>query len=355
MAAFSLSRRRNPLVLAAIALVVVGLAGLALTQRAAQMGLAFAPQPVVPGLADTINTIGEVMVETRDGGSFHARRTEDGNWVIPERNNFPANIQMVRAASVGMSELMALEPRTAQPELLGRLGLGAPEDGGDAVRVRLNNREGETIGDLLIGNAQGVADPEGLARLYVRRNGDNQSYLARGSMVVSPDLTDWLDRTLFTVDVARIRSAALAPFDGPLFTLARETEMDTDFVLSEIPPGREMSYPGVAYVPATALANFTFLDVMPAGDIDLTETASIVTNTFDGLSVIVRVVRVGDAHWALLAAEPLPEAADDVVAEALGINQMAQGWAFLLPEFTAQTFLTTRDSLLAPEGETAAP
>jgi len=349
--AFNLSRRRNLVILTAIALVVVGLAGLALMQRAAQMGPGFAPQPVVPGLADTINTIGEVRVETRDGGTFHARRTEDGNWVIPERNNFPANIQMVRAASVGMSELMALEPRTAQPELFGRLGLVAPADGGDAIRVTLNNREGETIGDLLVGHAQGVADPEGLARLYVRRNGDNQSYLARGSMVVSPNVTNWLDRTLFTVDVDRVRSAAFAPFDGAVFTLARETEMDTDFVLSELPEGREMSYPGVGYVPATALANFAFLDVMPAGAIDLTETASIVTDTFDGLSVIVRVVRMGDAHWAILAAEPLAEAEDDVVVEALGINQVAQGWAFLLPEFTAQTFLTTRDSLLAPEGE----
>ena len=348
MAAFSDYRRRNLFVLGGVTLLVVALAGVALTQRSQQMGPSFEPQPVIPGLTDTINNIGEVTVETRDT-LFHARRTDEGTWVIPERSNFPANVQMVRAASVGMSELQALEPRTAQPELLGRLGLVAPADGGDAVRVVLSDRAGETLGDLLIGHPQGVSDPEGLNRFYVRRNGEDQSWLARGSMVASPDITAWLDKNIVAIDRERIRSTTFTLPGEPSFTVARADETEMEYTLTDIPPGREMSYPGVAYVPATVIANFTFDDALPVNEVDFTNAAEIVTETFDGLRIIVHVAPVGDAHWASLAAES--DGAQEQQDEAAQINISAHAWAFLLPEFTAQTFLSTRESLLAPPAE----
>jgi hypothetical protein len=329
-------------------LILAILAGLALTQRARNAGPSFEPQPVVPGLADVVNNIGEVMVETRDG-VFHARRTDDGNWVMVERNNFPANVAMVRSASVGMAELQAVEPRTAQPELLGRLGLGAPEDDGDAIRVVLRNREDEIIGDILVGNNQGIADPEGLNRFYVRRTGENQAWLARGSMTVQPDISEWLDKNILDIDRERIRSTSFTPFDGPSFSLSRASEDEQNYVLSDIPGGRELSYPGVTFGPATAISNFTFDDVRLVLEVDFSEAAEIVTETFDGLRIETRIAREGDTYWASLSASSEGEAEQQ--QEAGFITIAGHGWAFELPEFTAQSFLTTRDGLLAPPAQ----
>ena len=52
-------------------------------------------------------------------------------------------------------------------------------------------------------------------------------------------------------------------------------------------------------------------------------------------------------HWASVSADAA-EAEQQAVAD--GLNIAAHGWAFEIPEFTAQTLLTTRDSLLAPAG-----
>lgn len=342
------NRRRNLGILGGSALVIAALAGFALNQRARDTGPSFEPQPVVPGLADVVNNIGEVMVETRDE-AFHARRTEGGDWVVVERNNFPANIAMVRSAAVGMSELQTLEPRTAQPELLGRLGLIAPEDDGEAIRVVLRNRESETIGDILIGNNQGIADPEGLNRFYVRRTGENQSWLARGSMTVQPEISQWLDKNVIDIDREQIRSTRFTSAEGAAFTLSRETEEEPDYALDTLPEGRELSFPGVTYGPATAISNFTFEDVRLVSEIDFSDAVEIVTETFGGVQIITRIAQEADTAWASLAALSDGEAEQQQQADF--INLAGHGWAFQLPAFTAQSFLTTRDSLLAPLAE----
>jgi hypothetical protein len=342
------NRRRNLAFLGGAAIVIAALAGFALNQRARDTGPSFVPQPVVPGLADVVNNVGEVMIETHED-AFHARRTEEGSWVIVERNNFPANIAMVRSAAVGMSELQALEPRTAQPELLERLGLGARADGSEAIRVVLRDRAGETIGDILIGDNQGVSDPAGLNRIYVRRTGENQAWLARGSITVQPQIGDWLDKNVIEIDREQIRSTRFTPSEGAAYTLARETEDEVNFVLDNVPAGRELSYPGVTYGPATVVSNFTFEDVRLVSEIDFSDATEIVTETFDGLQIIVRVAQESDIAWASLAALSDGEAEQQQQADF--INLAGHGWAFQLPEFTAQSFLTTRDSLLAPLDE----
>lgn len=347
MSAPSANRGRRLAFLGGATLAIVALAVAALYQRAADSGPSFTPQPVVPGLSDTINNVGEVMIETRDG-SFHAKRTEDGNWVIPERSNFPANIQMVRSASVGMAELQAIEPRTAQPELLNRLGLGAPEDGGDAVRVVVYNRDGDVMGDILVGNEQGIPDPEGLGRFYVRRTGENQAWLARGSMTVQRNASDWLDKDIISVNRDDIRATTFTPAMGPSYTLSRENEDATNYTLDNIPAGRELSYPGVTFAPATAIAAFSFDDVRPISEVDFSNAAEVTTETFDGLQITVRIVELDGASWASLSATTTDDADADQQAAADRINIAAHGWAFKLPEFTAQSFLTSRDSLLKP-------
>jgi hypothetical protein len=348
MAAPNENRRRNLGILGGATLLITILAGVALNQRARDTGPSFDPQPLVPGLADVVNNIGEVTVETRED-VFHARRTEEGDWIVVERNNFPANIAMVRSAAVGMSELQAVESRTAQPELFGRLGLIAPEDDGEAIRVILRDREGETIGDILIGSNQGIVDPEGLNRFYARRTGENQTWLARGSMTVQPEISEWLDKNVIDIERDNIRSTRFTPLEGPSFTLTRETEEDSDYAIDAIPAGRELSYPGVTFGPATAISNFTFADVRLVSEIDFSDATEIVSETFDGVQIIVRIAQEGDTSWASLAALASGEVEQQQQADY--VNLAGHGWAFELPEFAAQSFLTTRDSLLAPLAE----
>ena len=338
-------RRRNLAVLGGATFAVVALAGLALFQEGRNLTPEFRPQPVFPGLTERVNNLGEVIVETKDG-SFHARRMEGGIWVLPEKYGFHASVASVRAAAMGLAELEALEQRTAQPEFFARLGLTAPAEGGEATRIALLDRDGAVMADLLAGNAEGTADPLGRNRLYVRRAGENQTYLARGSLVAQPNIGDWLDKRVLDLERDQIQSATIAPPGGPRYTVSRASADEPNFALQDMPAGRELNYPGAANTAAAALVNFTFDDVRPAAEVDFAGAGTAETRTFDGVTITVRIIEADGAHWANITAAGEGAAGEAAAA----INANAEGWAFKLAQYDAETLMTARDSLLRPSG-----
>jgi hypothetical protein len=98
-----------------------------------------------------------------------------------------------------------------------------------------------------------------------------------------------------------------------------------------------------------------FDDVRPAREIDFSDSAAnsrVVTKTFDGLKVTVNVKRQGADYWAIVSADAFKPEAD---GEASAINAHASGWAYKLPAYKGQLFMTTLDSLLkAPAPHTQA-
>ena len=63
-----------------------------------------------------------------------------------------------------------------------------------------------------------------------------------------------LDKTLFTLDPKRIKSAAFAPRGLAAYTLSRATPETADFTLENVPEGKEAQPAGVLQTPATAIA-----------------------------------------------------------------------------------------------------
>jgi hypothetical protein len=77
-----------------------------------------------------------------------------------------------------------------------------------------------------------------------------------------------------------------------------------------------------------------------------------VTKTFDGLEVTVNVKRQGADYWAIISADASKTEAE---GEASAINAHASGWAYKLPAYKGQLFMTTLDSLIkAPAARTQA-
>jgi hypothetical protein len=82
----------------------------------------------------------------------------------------------------------------------------------------------------------------------------------------------------------------------------------------------------------------------------------VVTKTFDGLAVTLSVQKSGAEYWATISADADPGRAD-AAKEAARINAHAAGWAYKLPAYKGQLFMTTLDSLLKapPAAPPAAP
>ena len=130
--------RARQLVMAAV--VVAGLAGAAwwLLDRQATGERPEAGR-LLPGFDQRIEAID--TIEVRVAGATPRVRIEkrDGQWVMPDRDGWPANQREVSRALFRLAEARRIEPKTRNPALHARLGvedITAPEAKGAEDRAR---------------------------------------------------------------------------------------------------------------------------------------------------------------------------------------------------------------------------
>jgi len=335
--------RRTLAILGAAATVSMLLAIVALWQRSAELAPKYEPSPLFEGL--DANAVAAIRVQSR-AGAFTVRHDPVHGWTLPEKAGFPADAAQVRATVVGIAGLEAVEPKTANPDWHGQLGLTAPDKGGDAAAITLLDTAGKPLAALLIGHGADVADAMGRGAIYVRKASDNQTWLARGYLMAKPALADWLDKRIVSIGRERIQSVDVAPPTGTAYMASRATKQVPDFTVAPLPAGRSLAFESAADTAASALVGFTFDDVQPIGNFDFTHPVAVhTTKTFDGLVVTVRVVDKDHAHWASVVAQATAPAAQ---AEATAINGRANGWAFKLPDFKYNMFAASLESMLKP-------
>ena len=124
-----------------------------------------------------------------------------GRWVLIEKGNYPANAGKVRRLLLGLADLTLVEAKTRRPELWSRLDLDDPSNGRSTL-IRLQGRTGATVAELIVGKTRRDRLGSGNDGVYVRKPGDGQAWLARGSLDLPADLNGWLDRRI--VDVAGV-------------------------------------------------------------------------------------------------------------------------------------------------------
>lgn len=335
-------RRRNLTVLGGLTAVFAVLAVVSVIFQAGQLARKFEPRPFFPGLPSAVNQLGELAIVTKNAALHIKKLGED--WVIAEKNNFPASQAQLRAVAVGIADLQALEPKTARADWLRYIGLGAPPEG-NATRVTLTDSSGKAIADLLVGDRQGEPDELGRTTLYVRKPDENQSWLARGYLDIKPEVTDWLDKSVLVIARDRVKGAIVTPKEGPSYTLARENKDQQDFKLLDMPRGRELSFEGSPDGVAGAIVGFLFDDVAKADQFNFDRVPQQVSQTFDGLNLTVKIATKDGKNWATVTAAGTTDMTRE---EAEKINARVGGWAFQIPDSKVTQFISPRETLLKP-------
>ena len=344
-------RRRNLAVLAALALVSVLLAILALDRRAAEVAPKYPPQATFPGLAGKLGEVTRIHIESKKDGAFDVTFVPMKGWVLPSRSNYPASFEEVRKTLVGLAALQTIAPKTARPDWFHYVDLDAPPKGG-GVLISLSGDKGNVLAALIVGKSEDIGDASESVGLFVRKPGETQSWLVSSPFAPRASPSAWLRKNVVDVDRARVQEVDVRPLSGPAYAVRRDRPSDTGFALAPMPRGRELADPSAPDGVASALADFSFDDIQPAGNLDFENQASrTVTRTFDGLIVGVDVVKQGSDYWARVAAGAAP-GKPDAAKEARDIDTYAQGWAYKLPAFKGAQFMALLDGLLKPR-ETA--
>ena len=336
-------QRRTLAVLGVLTILFLLLAIAALWQRSLELAPKYSPTPLFSDLDP--NAVASIRVKSR-AGAFTVRRNGANGWIVPEKGGFAADPNQATGTIRAVTSLEAIEPKTANPEWHSQLGLVAPEKNGEATELTLLDRSGKLLAALLIGKGADVVDATGRGAIYVRKPGENQSWLARGYLMAKPNVGDWLDKNLIAIGPEKIQSVDVAPPTGSAYIASRPTKDVPDFAVRPMPSGRELAFASAADAAADAIVNFAFDDAQPVANFDFSRpAASHVTHTFDGLVITTRIVDKNGEHWANVSAAAATPAAQ---AAATAINGRTGPWAFKLPDYKYTMFAATLESLLKP-------
>ena len=319
------TRMLRPLsILAALGMV---LAGLALVTDRPVNALA-PPEIFLPDYAARLDAVARLEITQGLGmsGEMKMSFSRDGNgdgarWQVLQRQNYPANQELVNETLLALANLQVLEARTGQPDWHGALGLRVPEALGRGIRFRALNGEGEEIVSLILGDeekseAEAVQQTGsiGLAlrNFYVRKEAEVQSWLARGRLPRNPQIAAWLDAAMPVGDTGLL--VQVSDGEGRLF--ARDAGADWD---------------AAAQAWQIGFAALRPEDVTQADIIDFARAVPLELVYDNGLVVTCQIVGAGTVIW-LRADISLRAGADAAArAEASALKARFAGWALRFP------------------------
>ena len=359
---------RSLAILAATTAVVVVLAIVAVSSGTDSIG--GGSDVAFPKLQSKLDQVAEITLVNKEAKIVVAKKGD--GWVLPEKHDYPAQVDKVRGLLLGFEEMKLIERKTAKPDRFGRLNVDDPTGKeARAVRVTLKDASGGVLADVIVGKKKYDLSRTGIAGTYVRNVDSEQAWL--GSSEVDPGRTDrlWLARKLMDVKKKRIHRYSITHADGEEVIASRNSPADKNFTLETLPDGKRIKNKSVADNTATTLAFLEFDDVRPAADV--TFPAPLAQNefiTFDGLIVRVAVAEIDGDKWARLsvaAGEPIavpkqPDVKRDtkkdtlvakeeelppVAAQVEAIESVISGWLFKLPEFANKNLTARNAQMLA--------
>ncbi len=304
---------RAVLVLAVVTLVAVG----------AVLFVERGPAPAEPGgdtvfptLLEQVNAVARVRV-TGSEGTFTLARDGDA-WVVEEKERHPADPDRVHRLLVGAAGMKRIEPKTSNPERYPKLWLEDPS-GEDARSVGfvLEDASGAALARWVLGDRRPSKSDAGRTELYIRIGDDPLAWLVEGSVPGGRHIIDWLDRRVARIDRERLRGVEVSHADGAVVAVDKPLPADNDFVLRDVPEGREVDSRYRINDIGRFLEDLRFEDVAPVSELDFAGSPDkrVQVATFDGLRVhLDSVMRDGEA-WVRLRAEVDEELVDEGLVE----------------------------------------
>jgi len=282
---------------------------------APELGL-FAPE-----LESRLAEITKVELHTAGEDAFTLEEAGTDVWVAPAKASYHVDLGQLRKTLRALATAKVVEVKTANPDWHEKLKLQDVVDASDTT-VEITAYAGdEPVRAVLLGRT-------GQGGQYVRRVGENQTWLIDQTLRPGATPADWLDKALVNIKRADLHRADVTPIDGEAWALQREGDDTTDFVLQPAAPAdRERNSANTNRL-LSALSNLRLLDVREANEEDAgAEWHRVTFSRPDGLSVTAKVRQDGSKYWLQLAAErgdPLPAAEDQPPRDTAAADKLAQ-------------------------------
>ncbi len=297
-----------------------------------------------PNLAPNLQNAARLEITSKGKTLVIARPGEI--WGVAAQGGYRVQLPKLREMLTGLTELRIVEPRTTDPEQFARIGLDDPtKPESSASLLRVLDGAGKVIVEVITGHRRMRTQGNVPESIYVRRPGENRSFLAEGRLAVDADASAWLDRDIMNIANTRIASVTVTRGEAVLELVRTEGKLTLrspadagaldDFKLEEV---------------ARALETLTFTEVKEAKDIPGEKIGTGRFVTSDALTITATIFRAGSDIWAQFDTTGTDATAD----EAAKLATRLRGWAYQLGAWKEKA-ITPSLADLQPTPPPAAP
>jgi Domain of unknown function (DUF4340) len=333
---------RSLILLASATAALVAIAIVVLASGDRGVSRAATGQSAFPALAARLGDVASVTV-SRDGTTMTLIRDGD-NWLVAEKGNYPANAAKISQIVRAMADLTLVEPKTQNPDLYPRLEVEDPGNGKSTL-VAVKDKSGGDLAQAIVGKRRYDRLGAGNDGVYLRKAGEAQSWLARGTLDPSGDAASWLDRQIIDISEKKIGKATLTQADGSKLVISRSAP-EAKFAVEDAPADAKFKSETATSGPATALETLDLDDVKPAGELPVPDKNVVTASftTFDGLTVDLRLMERDKADWIAISAA----GSGPAEANAKKIEGKVSHWTYAIPAYKANLLKTKLADLIEP-------
>jgi hypothetical protein len=280
------------------------------------------------------------QIEISQGPKSLVLERDGEAWRVKSRDGYPAASDNIRVLLSNLTDAVLAESKTRNPQRFALLELEDPKDANSNSRlIRLLDEKGGVVAEVILGKKRAAGTGLGGTGTYVRKPGDDQTWLASTDISGGLELRDWTKARIVEMPADKITKVRIEiPGDAP-YEIVRET--GGQHKLAEIPAGKKIKYVNAVDNVVEATSYVEFQDVRKAteGGGDVT-TAYIETES--GLKMTYKLRHEGDDVWWLTIT---PSGDGDAKKAAEELAQRTQGWEFRVVRATADA-IKRRDELL---------
>lgn len=321
-----------------------------------------------PQLGNRVNDIARIAV--RQGDDTITVERQDGQWVLTNLSNYPADVGKIRQLILGMTDLIRLEPKTQNPELFEKLGVIEPKAGNTESRlIELTNGSGDYTLALIIGKEKPAKTSTRLSEYYVRVPQEEQAWLAQGNIPLPRAANEWLETQLINIALNRLSRLAVHHSNGETVIIEKSGPEATDFQIVEPKRPEKVRSTFTVNNMAQSMATLMLQDVTSkeAAVQDPQDHFTAELKTFDGLTVTLSVQKSGEDYFGVIGASaqaPVPPPATseketatdsannpDPARDAETINARGKSWRFKLSSFAVESIAKRSSDLYETESK----
>lgn len=326
---------RTVSVLLLVAIVSIAAAGYAVSTRVSYQNTNFEGQRLFAGLLENAKDVREIVVT--QGGKTLTFGLEGDAWVLRNSGGYKVHNNLVSKVIFGLSNMELLDAKTNRKSRFEALQLGDPQTkDSKSQQVVLKDASGKEMAALIVGRANFFLPETTTGGMYVRRPGEDQTWLVRGLVDIGVEPRDWLIREIIDIKPEQILRADVRHPDGEELHVIPKEGVTGSFAFEDMPEGFKLESEFAPRNIAAVLSGFVLNDVRKAENVSL-DPADAYVSTYkvkDGITVTLHMWSKDDKQYMTLAADYEGSAEVSEAAKLVAdINARTNGWVYIIPEY----------------------